>query len=324
MAELNNPTEAEVLALARAADEGVDYTPAPVASVETSGTESETASGDNSEQPATPETTETKSTSIDAVTDEVPETETVSTKSSLTEQSDEPKSESASEEKKPSKYQRAQSRLAKEWDDVKAERARLQAEREALEAAKTAKASQVSPEAETKGNSRKFSAEDYREAAKSYRDEGRDDLAKLAENKASEIEVEDKKAFEQKVQTEMKSAWDKNLMEEVDSNPELKDSSTPLYKAVSQLLQQHAILRNYPAGIKDAVGLAKMHLKAEAASGLEKKIAQYESELTRLRKATTPANSQPSAPARQKQFHEMSSKEQEMELLKMAAEADRV
>ena len=323
MAELNNPTEAEVLALARAADEGVDYTPAPVASVETSGTESETASGDNSEQPATPETTEIKSTSNDAVTDEVQETETVSTKSSLTEQSDEPKSESASE-KKQSKYQKAQSRLAKEWDDVKAERARLQAEREALEAAKTAKASQVSPEAETKGNSRKFSAEDYREAAKSYRDEGRDDLAKLAENKASEIEVEQKKAFEQKVQTEMKSAWDKNLMEEVDSNPELKDSSTPLYKAVSDLLQRHAILRNYPAGIKDAVGLAKMHLKAETASGLEKKIAQYESELTRLRKATTPANSQPSAPARQKQFHEMSSKEQEMELLKMAAEADRV
>jgi hypothetical protein len=322
MAELNNPTEAEVLALARAADEGVDYTPAPIAPVETSGTESEKASGDNLEQPATPETTETKSTSIDVVTDEVPKTETVSTKSSLTEQSDEPKSESASE-KKQSKYQRAQSRLAKEWDDVKAERARLQAEREALEAAKVAKAGQASSEAETKGNSRKFSAEDYREAAKSYRDEGRDDLAKLAENKAGEIEVEERKAFEQKAQTEMKSAWDKNLMEEVDSNPELKDSSTPLYKAVSDLLQRHAILRNYPAGIKDAVGLAKMHLKAETASGLEKKIAQYESELTRLRKATTPANSQPSAPARQKQFHEMSSKEQEMELLKMAAEADR-
>jgi hypothetical protein len=323
MAELNNPTEAEVLALARAADEGVDYTPAPIAPVETSGTESEKASGDNLEQPATPETTETKSTSIDVVTDEVPKTETVSTKSSLTEQSDEPKSESASE-KKQSKYQRAQSRLAKEWDDVKAERARLQSEREALEAAKVAKASQASSEAETKGNSSKFSAEDYREAAKSYRDEGRDDLAKLAENKASEIEVEQKKAFEQKVQTEMKSAWDKNLMEEVDSNPELKDSATPLYKAVSDLLQRHAILRNYPAGIKDAVGLAKMHLKAETASGLEKKIAQYESELTRLRKATTPANSQPSAPARQKQFHELSSKEQEMELLKMAAEADRL
>jgi hypothetical protein len=323
MAELNNPTEAEVLALARAADEGVDYTPAPIAPVETSGTESEKASGDNLEQPATPETTETKSTSIDVVTDEVPKTETVSTKSSLTEQSDEPKSESASE-KKQSKYQRAQSRLAKEWDDVKAERAKVQAEREALEAAKVAKASQASSEAETKGNSRKFSAEDYREAAKSYRDEGRDDLAKLAENKAGEIEVEERKAFEQKAQTEMKSAWDKNLMEEVDSNPELKDSSTPLYKAVSDLLQRHAILRNYPAGIKDAVGLAKMHLKAETASGLEKKIAQYESELTRLRKATTPANSQPSAPARQKQFHELSSKEQEMELLKMAAEADRL
>jgi hypothetical protein len=69
---------------------------------------------------------------------------------------------------------------------------------------------------ETKTSTRKFSAEDYREAAKSYRDEGRDDLAKLAENKASEIEVEDRKEQEEKVKGELKSAWDKNLYEEVE------------------------------------------------------------------------------------------------------------
>ena len=160
---------------------------------------------------------------------------------------------------------------------------------------------------ETKTSTRKFSAEDYREAAKSYRDEGRDDLAKLAENKAGEIEVEDRKEQEEKVKGELKSAWDKNLYEEVEANPDLKDSSTPLYKAVSEMLQNHAILRNYPAGIKDAVGIAKIRLKAEAASDLEKKVAKYESELAQLRKATTPASGQPSAPAKQKQFHELSS-----------------
>jgi hypothetical protein len=162
------------------------------------------------------------------------------------------------------------------------------------------------------------------EAAKSYRDEGRDDLAKLAENKAGEIEVEDRKEQEEKVKGELKSAWDKNLYEEVEANPDLKDSSTPLYKAVSEMLQNHAILRNYPAGIKDAVGIAKIRLKAEAASDLEKKVAKYESELAQLRKATTPASGQPSAPAKQKQFHELSSNEQEKELLRMAMEADRM
>jgi hypothetical protein len=318
MAELNNPTEAEVLALARAADEGVDYTPAPVASVETSGTESEKASGDNSEQPATPETTETQSTSDDVVTDEVPKTETVSTKSSLTTQSDESKSESASE-KKPTRYEKAKSRLEKEWETLRAEKAKLQAEREAAQASVGKAAAQ-----EKQTSTRKFSAEDYREAAKSYRDEGRDDLAKLAENKASEIEVEYKKEQEENVKGELKSAWDKNLYEEVEANPDLKDSSTKLYKAVSEMLQNHAILRNYPAGIKDAVGIAKIRLKAESASDLEKKVAKYESELAQLRKATTPASGQPSAPARQKQFHELSSNEQEKELLRMAAEADRM
>jgi hypothetical protein len=317
MAELTNLSEADVLALAKAADEGTELAPT-LSQVEAVTETKETASGDTSETPATPETTETKSTSDDVVTDEVPKTETVSTKSSLTTQSDESKSESASE-KKPTRYEKAKSRLEKEWETLRAEKAKLQAEREAAQASVGKAAAQ-----EKQTSTRKFSAEDYREAAKSYRDEGRDDLAKLAENKASEIEVEYRKEQEENVKGELKSAWDKNLYEEVEANPDLKDSSTKLYKAVSEMLQNHAILRNYPAGIKDAVGIAKIRLKAESASDLEKKVAKYESELAQLRKATTPASGQPSAPARQKQFHELSSNEQEKELLRMAAEADRM
>jgi hypothetical protein len=317
MAELTNLSEADVLALAKAADEGTELAPT-LSQVEAVTETKETASGDTLETPATPETTETKSTSDDVVTDEVPKTETVSTKSSLTTQSDESKSESASE-KKPTRYEKAKSRLEKEWETLRAEKAKLQAEREAAQASVGKAAAQ-----EKQTSTRKFSAEDYREAAKSYRDEGRDDLAKLAENKASEIEVEYRKEQEESVKGELKSAWDKNLYEEVEANPDLKDSSTKLYKAVSEMLQNHAILRNYPAGIKDAVGIAKIRLKAESASDLEKKVAKYESELAQLRKATTPASGQPSAPARQKQFHELSSNEQEKELLRMAAEADRM
>jgi hypothetical protein len=316
MAELKEVSELDMLKLAAAADAGLETIPEdkPTEEAETT----ETSSGDILETPATPETTETKSTSDDVVTDEVPKTETVSTKSSLTTQSDESKSESASE-KKPTRYEKAKSRLEKEWETLRAEKAKLQAEREAAQASVGKAAAQ-----EKQTSTRKFSAEDYREAAKSYRDEGRDDLAKLAENKASEIEVEYRKEQEENVKGELKSAWDKNLYEEVEANPDLKDSSTKLYKAVSEMLQNHAILRNYPAGIKDAVGIAKIRLKAESASDLEKKVAKYESELAQLRKATTPASGQPSAPARQKQFHELSSNEQEKELLRMAAEADRM
>jgi hypothetical protein len=316
MAELKEVSELDMLKLAAAADAGLETIPEDKPTEEAKTTE--TSSGDTSETPATPETTEIKSTSDDVVTDEVPKTETVSTKSSLTTQPDESKSESASE-KKPTRYEKAKSRLEKEWETLRAEKAKLQAEREAAQASVGKTASQ-----EKQTSTRKFSADDYREAAKSYRDEGRDDLAKLAENKAGEIEVEDRKEQEEKVKGDLKNAWDKNLYEEVEANPDLKDSSTKLYKAVSEMLQNHAILRNYPAGIKDAVGIAKIRLKAESASDLEKKVAKYESELAQLRKATTPASGQPSAPARQKQFHELSSNEQEKELLRMAAEADRM
>lgn len=322
MADSNNLTEADVLAMAQAADEGRDFSPTPKedekAKVETPATEK--ASGDNEQTPAPAEKAE--QTKLEA-SDEASSTKEKSKedKSSLTTQSDEIKSESASE-KKPTRYEKAKSRLEKEWEDVRAEKARIKAEREQIEAAKARQTTET-PSQEAKSSSRKFSAEDYREAAKSYRDEGRDDLAKLAENKASEIEVEDRREIEQKTQAELKSAWDKNLLEEVEANPELKDSSSPLYKSVAEMLQNHAILRNYPAGIKDAVGIAKVKLQAESASDLRKKVAEYESELAQLRKATTPASGQPKGPAKTKAFHELTLDEQERELMKMASEVDR-
>ena len=322
MADSNNLTDVDLLAMAQAADEGRDYVPEPKkeeeAKVEQVATEK--ASGDTDEKPASQEKAETKQ---DA-SSEAPATEEKSeeAKSSLTTQSDEPKSESASE-KKPTRYEKAKSRLEKEWEDVRAEKARIKAEREALESERAkGQASQSGSETQKAGN-RRFSSEDYRDAAKSYREEGRDDLAKLAEEKATQIEAEDKQEFERKTQEELKSAWDKNLLREVEENPDLKDSNSKLYKAVSEMLQNHAILRNYPAGINDAVGIAKVKLKAEAASDLEKRVAEYERELAQLRKATTPAKGQPSSPAKKKEFHQLSLDEQEQELLRMAAEADR-
>ena len=323
MADSNGLTETDLLAMAQAADEGRDFNPTPKKEDETKVEQvgSEKPSGDTDQKPATDEKAETKQEASSEVS--ATEEKSEEAKSSLTTQPSEDKSESASEQKKPSRYEKAKGRLEKEWEDVRAEKARLKAEREAIEQAKAQReASQPGSETPKTGN-RRFSADDYREAAKSYREEGRDDLAKLAETKATEVETEERKEIEQKTQTELKSAWDKNLLDEVEANPDLKDSNSSLYKAVSEMLQNHAILRNYPAGIKDAVGIAKIRLQAETASDLKKKVAEYERELAQLRKATTPASSQPSGPAKTKSFSELSLDEQERELMRMAGEVDR-
>lgn len=320
MAESNNLTEADILAMAQAADSGTEWKPKEPEEAKAEIKTQERPAETTEQKPATAETAETKQ----ETSSDVPATkeESKDAKSSLTTEPSESKSESASE-KKPTRYEKAKSRLEKEWEDVRQEKARLKAEREAIESARAQReASQPGSEA-PKSGSRKYSADDYREAAKSYREEGRDDLAKLAEQKATEVETEERKELEQKTQAELKSAWDKNLLEEVEANPDLKDSNSSLYKAVSEMLQNHAILRNYPAGIKDAVGIAKIRIKAEAASDLEKKVQEYERELAQLRKATTPASGQPSAPSKQKAFHELSLEEQEKKLLEMAMEADR-
>ena len=317
MADSIEPTELDMLKLAAAVDAGLETVPKDTEEVEPK--QEVDSSGDTEQTPAPAEKAETKqdSTDVESATEEKSE----DAKSSLTTQSEDSKSDSVSE-KKPTRYEKAKNRLEKEWEDVRAEKARLKAERESIESAKATRETSQPSSQDAQASNRKYSAEDYREAAKSYRDEGNDDLAKLAERKANEIEVEDRKAFEEKTQGELKSAWDKNLLKEVEENPDLKDSNTPLYKAVSEMLQNHAILRNYPAGINDAVGIAKVKIKAETASDLEKKVAEYERELAQLRKATTPASSQPSAPSKKKAFHELSLGEQEKELMRMAQAVD--
>lgn len=320
MADSGNLTETEILAMAAAADEGREYNPEPKKDEAKATTETDKVSGSTEQKPTSAEEAEPKQ----EASSEAPATEEKSeeAKSSLTTQPEDSKPDSASE-KKQSRYEKAKSRLQKEWEDVQAEKAKLKAEREALESARNARTTPEAPKEEAKQSSRKFSPEDYREAAKNYRGEGRDDLAQIAEQRASEVEAEERKEIEEKTNAEMKSAWDKNLLKEVEENPELKDSSSQLYKAVSEMLQNHAILRNYPAGIRDAVGIAKVKLRAETASGLEKKVAEYEREIAQLRKATTPASGQPSGPAKTKAFHELSLDEQERELMRMAGEVDR-
>jgi len=61
----------------------------------------------------------------------------------------------------------------------------------------------------------------------------------------------------------------------------------------------------------------------EAVERFARSVAEYERELAQLRKATTPASSQPSGPAKTKAFHELSLDEQERELMRMAGEVDR-
>lgn len=320
MADSNNLSEADLLAMAQAADNGTEWKPKEADEVKEE-PKAEDKPAENIEQkPAPAEEAETKQDASSEAP--APKEESKDAKSSLTTESSETKSESASE-KKPSRYQRSLSRLEKEWDSLKQKEAILKAREDAI-AAKEANREAPQPSTEApKTGSRKYSAEDYRYAAKSLREEGRDDLADLAENKATEAESEERKELEQKTQAELKSAWDKNLLDEVEANPDLRDSNSKLYKAVNEMLQNHAILRNYPAGIKDAVGIAKIRLKADAASDLEKKVQEYEQELAQLRKATTPASGQPSAPAKTKAFHELSMEEQEQKLLEMAGQIDR-
>lgn len=75
---------------------------------------------------------------------------------------------------------------------------------------------------------------------------------------------------------EFRQAWDANRDKLVETEPELKDANSTLYKEASALLQGPwaTILTSHPAGINAAVEVAKLRLAAGSVSELQKQVEQ--------------------------------------------------
>lgn len=275
------------------------------------------------QQPAAESTTtETKSTDAEAVssdqTDEAQSSLTTTESSKPAESS----GEKPAEEKQPSKFEKAKSRQQKEWEAIQEEKARQKAERERLESERQAFLRERE-EARGQKVEKRFDAADYREAAKGFRDEGREDLAKAAEEKAAKIETEERQESERRFREQSEKAWNDNLVSMADKHPELKDAESKLHKKVSELLKTNAVLRSYPLGIVDAVRVATLELQAEDSTGLKDEVEKLRKENAEFKKRLQPAVGAPATPAAKKRFEDMNLKEQGEYLRNAAQEFDR-
>ena len=244
--------------------------------------------------------------------------------SSLTTTESESPVESSDKAKEPSKYEKLKNRQQKEWEAIQQAKAESKAEKERLENERQEflREREQARKADQERPTGKFDATDYRNAAKQFREEGREDLAEQAEKKATEVEQYELKRHEQNVREHGEKAWNDNLSKMADKHPELKDAESPLHKKVSELLKTKAVLRQYADGIVDAVEIAQLALKTDNSTGLADEVEKLRKENAEFKKRLQPGVGSPSTPAPKKQFKDLSTAEQGAELRRMAMEFD--
>ena len=244
--------------------------------------------------------------------------------SSLTTTESESPVESSDKAKEPSKYEKLKNRQQKEWDAIQQAKAESKAEKERLERERQEfmREREEARKADQERPAGKFDATDYRNAAKQFREEGREDLAEQADKRAQEVEKYEVQSQERKVKEMGEKAWNDNLSRLVDRHPDLKDSNSSLHKKVAELLNSKAVLRQYPDGIVDAVEIAQLALKTDNSTGLADEVEKLRKENAEFKKRLQPGVGSPSTLAPKKQFRDLSVSEQGAELRRMAVEFD--
>jgi chromosome segregation ATPase len=273
--------------------------------------------------------TETVSTPSDNTAEEpVEQTEAVEDKPEEAAEEPVKDAEEPSEEQSKSKYSRAkksQDRANKSWKEINAEKDRVKAEKAELDKQKAefeAQKNDAFSEIQQRKDAAQFTPEDYELIAQEYQEEGRDDLAKLATEKAQTARetIEQQKVLA--AQRTVMEQWELNLSQNVKDNPELKDQDSELYKYVSELLDRKKILATYPEGINDAVEAAKAFMKANRVDELETENSKLQKELKELNEKTQLNGSTVDQSGRSESFDRLTPSRQRNELLKMVKDAD--
>lgn len=222
------------------------------------------------------------------------------------------------EESKYAKLRKDKQRLARNWQELQAEKEAFRLEQEKIAAER-----KELEELRSKAKEPQYSPEEYEAVAEKFESEGEYDLAVAAKRKAAEVRAELKDAEARKGQQQIESyqkEWMANRDKVLEANPELKDPKSDLFKKANSVLEEHRdLLMSTPKGAQYAVDLAKLMLTSDKVGSLQKKVEALQAENNKLKKATSVTGSAPETLRKhQKSAGDMSA----AEILKMCMEAD--
>jgi hypothetical protein len=231
----------------------------------------------------------------------------------------EPKPEAAAK----TKADKEQARKEKTWKEINEEKDRIRSEREALEATRKELEDARSRATELTRTDEDRQADELERIAQEYASEGKDDVAKIAKEKAITLRKTGQFKTQQAQQLAFQKEWRSHFDKAAEVDPDLHDTESPLYKAVDALVRKERMLQMVPDGVPKAVEYVKARIAMANASDLEKKLGEATKQIDELNKKLALGGSFPQSPADEKTFDDLSPKDQEAWLIKAAAKFDR-
>jgi hypothetical protein len=222
------------------------------------------------------------------------------------------------------KYARERERRDRSWKALQQEKEAFHRERDAFQQERSqflSHSRQVSQPAEHK-DELGYTASEYERAAEQFHRDGDAQRAALAAQRAHRVRENDAQVLGQSRQREFLDGWHGHVQELLEARPELKDETHGLSKAVQALLRDEPLFSHLPDGFRRAVELADLRLQAGSVPSLKTEVEKLRKEIDRLNGDRQPGSSGPTSQPRAKAFDQLSPAEQDVELRRIAAEAD--
>ena len=228
------------------------------------------------------------------------------------------------EEQPKSKWARNEERKTSSWKHINAEKEEIKRQREELlKVAEELKGRQADlDDGKAYRDEKGFTADDYETAAQRLKDEGDDDLASDAKERAKEVRTEADKSQQEREVKKQYSVFESKRQELMQKHEDLRDVNSDLTKAANAILQQYPSMANAD-GLEHAVNIAQLQMKAAGAEKSETQVKELTDKLNKLEKKMSVSGGFTSEKVDGgRSFDDLSEKEQEAHLLKAAANFD--
>ena len=228
------------------------------------------------------------------------------------------------EEQPKSKWAKNEERKTSSWKHINAEKEEIKRQREELlKVAEELKGRQADlDDGKAYRDEKGFTAEDYENAAKRLKEEGDDDLASDAKERAKEVRTEADKSQQEREVKKQYGVFESKRQELMQKHEDLRDVNSDLTKAANAILQQYPSMANAD-GLENAVKIAQLQMKAAGAEKSETQVKELTDKLNKLEKKMSVSGGFTSEKVDGgRSFDDLSEKEQEAHLLKAAAEHD--
>ena len=230
----------------------------------------------------------------------------------------------AQEQPKKSKWEKNEERKASSWKQINAEKEEIKRQRESLlKEAEELKSRKVDlDEGKAYRDEKGFTAEDYENAAKRLKEEGDDDLASDAVDRAKEVRAEGDKAQQQVATKKHWDAFESKRQELMQKHPDLSKADSELTQKANAILSEHPSMQS-AAGLEQAVKIARLQITAAGAETSEAQVKELTDKLNKLEKKMSVNGGFTSEKVDGgRSFDDLSMDEQEAHLLKAAASHD--